>query len=465
MAFENFPTVFQDIFQQNMLARRFEDQLKALCAYRKTAFRLPVPIRSGESITYSRAGRISPVLSDLTPSLNTGLDNGVTGIGGVGAANPTYPFEQWSVFIGMRPYFLDLNLVQAKEVIADIFKQNQDNLVENAALSLDLQAMNVAFDAYLGGSTYIKSGSGTSYIVDNAKGLDTAFATTTIGGNTFPTGAPAPVSVSNPLSVVITHDDGTTEVNTITGVTPEGTNHAVENYAGSGAYSATLTLGTTATLTAGWTIKAADGPAIYRPNGKPNVSKLTATDTIGAQLIINAVAELRANGVKSPLADNTYPCYIDPIVDAQFFTDPQYQIMSQGTVDSPEFKGARVNKNFGVTFVPTTNSPAFTASAGVVARHAIVTGEKYLQMSPFAGTEEAIRSMPDMGVQKFDIVDDIVFVQRMPLDRAGQILSSGWYWIGGYAAPTDATITSAVLPSASAARNKRAVVVQVASAR
>jgi len=467
MAFENFPTVLQDIFQSNMLARRFEMQLGAKNAYRRTAFRLPVPVRSGESITYSRSGRISPVLSDLNPSANTGQDNGVTGIGGVGAANPTYPFEQWSVSIGMSPYFLDLNIIQNKETIADVFKQNQDNLAENAALSLDLRVMATAFGSYLSGSTFVKTdqgGAGTTVEVDNAVGLDKAFATTSIGGNTFPTGAPVAVSAGNPLSVTITHTNATVETNTVIGVLADTSNTSYEKAVGG--YSATLTFGTatSADLEVGCTITASDAPQIYRPNGKPNAYEIASTDTIGAQLIINAVAELRANNVPSPLIDGTYPCYIDPIVDAQFFTDPQYQIMSQGQFKSADFVNGRVSPNFGVTFVPTTNSPAFTGN-GVKLRHAIITGEKYVQQSPFAGTEEALKSMPDMGVSKFDFVDDIVFVQRMPLDRAGQILSSGWYWIGGYAAPTDATITSAVIPSASAARYKRAVVVQVASVR
>jgi hypothetical protein len=55
-------------------------------------------------------------------------------------------------------------------------------------------------------------------------------------------------------------------------------------------------------------------------------------------------------------------------------------------------------------------------------------------------------------------------VNRMPLDRAGQILSSMWYWIGGFVVPTNATITPAVIPTATAARYKCGVVIEVASA-
>jgi hypothetical protein len=469
VAFENFPTSLQPIFQQNMLDRAFQAQLSALCAYRKSAYRLPVEKRNGETMIYSRAGRISPVLDDLVPSANSGLDNGLTGIGGVGAGNPTYPFEQFSVGIGMRPYFLDLNLIQEQEVIANLFKQNVENLGESAALSLDLYAMNTAFKAYMSGNTFATGANSSATIhVDNVFGFDTQYTQATINGNTFSYGLPAPVSSANKQPVLIYPSAGgaPTAANVI-GVAVDGSNtSSLGPIIGA---SGTLTLDATVSIAEGDILVAGDAPAVFRPNGKQSAFGLANTDTIGAQLIINGVAELRANGVKPPLGNGTYPCYIDPIVDAQFFTDPQYQIMSQGQFQSPDFKNGRVSQNFGVTFVPTTNAPSFTltnsGSAQISVRHALISGEKYVQESPFQGTYDAIRSMPDMGVSDFRFVDDIVMVNRMPLDRAGQIMSQGWYWIGGFVAPTDVTINKAVIPSASAARYKRAAVIQVAASR
>jgi hypothetical protein len=69
-----------------------------------------------------------------------------------------------------------------------------------------------------------------------------------------------------------------------------------------------------------------------------------------------------------------------------------------------------------------------------------------------------------MGVADYRFNDDVVFVNRMPIERAGQIMSSMWYWIGGFVVPTFATITSAVIPTATAARYKGAIVVEVAAA-
>jgi hypothetical protein len=474
VAFENMPLALQEIFQQNMLDRRFLEQLSATNVYRKSAYKLPMPVRSGETMIYSRAGRISPSLQDLNPSSNVPLDNGLTA-GGVGTTNPTpYPVEQFLLSIAMRPSApIDLNLIQDQEVIASLFKQNVDNLAENAALSLDLQAAQFGFKAYESGRTFAAAaavgGGPVTVHVDNIYGFDTVFATGTFqNGATFPYGLPQPVSSGLPCNAVWIDSSAVSHAIVITAAVADVTNVSTmtANGLNIGA-SGTLTITGTPAIAEFDTIYALDAPTVLRPNGKLNRSQLTASDTIGAQLIINAVAELRRNGVKSPLGNGTYPCYIDPIVDAQFFTDPQYQIMSQGALESPDFKGARVNQNFGVTFIPTTNSPAYnfvnSVGTSLTARRALVVGNKWLQDSAFDGTESALRSLPDLGVADYRFVDDIVFVNRMPIDRAGQVLSSMWYWIGGLVVPTNATITPAVVPTATAARYKSACVVEVSS--
>jgi hypothetical protein len=488
MSFENMPSALLDIFQQNMLDRAFQESLEAINVFRRTTYKLPLPVRSGEQMIYTRAGKISPVFEDLAPSVNVPLDNGLTQ-GGVGTANPApYPFEQFSVTIGMLPGSpIDLNLVQNQETIASLFAQNMIELGENAALSMDLRAIRVALQAYEGGNTFATAASAgtgpTTVTVDNAIGFATAFATATFqNGATFPYGLPALVSSGNPLAAVLNHAGTKTNISVIgvaydnasvganglpTNVTGANNSSMAANGLNAG-WSGTLTISGAVTIDEGDSISAVDGSAILRPNGKLTRYAMDASDTIGAQLVINAVAALRRNGVKPPLSDGTYPCYIDPVVDAQFFTDPQYQIMSQGQVASADFHNARVSRNFGVTFIPTTNLPAYTltnhAAVSLTTRRALVCGEKWLQESPFAGVGPAIASLPDMGVADYRVVDDIVFVNRMPLDRAGQILSAMWYWIGGFVVPTFATITPAVIPTATAARYKSAVIIEVASA-
>ena len=98
MAFENMPAVLQQIFQQNMLDRRFQEQISTVNAYRQSAYRLEMETRSGEVMIYSRAGRISPSLEDIVPSTNNGIDNGLTGsVEGIGTSANVYPFEQFQI--------------------------------------------------------------------------------------------------------------------------------------------------------------------------------------------------------------------------------------------------------------------------------------------------------------------------------------------------------------------------------
>jgi hypothetical protein len=476
MAFENFPTVLQNIFQSNMLERKFWDQLESKKSYRGAAFRYPVEKRNGETMIYSRAGRITPVTGSLAPSINTGLDNGLTGIGGVGAANPTYPFEQWSVNIAQFAYSMDLNLVQAEEVIADIFKQNVVNLAENCTMSLDLIAAQALFRAYESGSSVITTAaSSTTQHVDNVIGLDKAFATASItnptgGTATFPYGSPQTVSPSNPLNVNIYPAAGGAPVpNTIIGVAVDGSNtsHMVCGQLVIGT-SGTVTLGTTYAAAKGDVIVAADAPAYIRPNGKLSRESLGLSDANGIQLIINAVAQLRKNNIAT-CADGTYVCFIDPTMEAQVYTDPQFQIMTQGEEQSPTFKNGRIARNFGVTFVPVTNAPVYTFTnyAGtpvqISTHRALVMGERALMDCPFAGTFDALRNVRD-GYADVRVVNDIVMVNRSPLDRFQQIMAMSWYWIGNFAVPTDATITADVMPQATPARYKRAICIEVAAA-
>lgn len=458
-----------------MLDRAFLEQLKASNNLRATAFRVPMPIRSGESMTYSRAGRIAPTIDDIAPANNVPLDNGLVA-GGNGSVNPApFPYEQYAVSIGMiEGDAIDLNLIANQETIANTFIQNSENLAEQAALALDLRVLRTGLRAYEGGQTFVLAATTAALTarVDSGFGFDTAFATGVFGRSavTYPYGLPQNTSPTYPISANILPAAGGGPIPVVvTGVAFEPTNVSSANVNGLNyGASAVLTFATAQTLAKGDVLTTADYQQALRPGGRLSRFALTPTDTIGAQLIINAVAALRRNGIKSPLANGTFPCYIDPVVDAQFFTDSQYQIMSQGQLESPDFQNARVSRNFGVTFIPTTNLPAYTFvnSAGltITSRRAIVCGAKWVQESPFEGTQKAIASLPDGGVIDYRFVNDIVFTNRMPLDRLGQILSSTWSFIGGFVVPTNATITSAVIPTATPSRYKNAVVVEVASA-
>jgi hypothetical protein len=51
-------------------------------------------------------------------------------------------------------------------------------------------------------------------------------------------------------------------------------------------------------------------------------------------------------------------------------------------------------------------------------------------------------------------------VTREPLDRLQQIVAQSWYWIGGFCVPTDVTVNTNIIPTATNSSYKRAVVVE-----
>jgi hypothetical protein len=475
--FENFPAILQGAFQQNLLDREFQDQLEALCVVRKAAFVKPQPIRSGEQMIYTRAGELVPVVDDMDPSTNTNTDNGLTNVGGVGASNPTYPIEQYALRIGLSGYALDLNLYQEKEVLADLFRQNIVNIGRQAALSLDLKCIGALEQAYESGRTWAtangtEAGGNTTVATDNIIGFNTGFAQTTIVGQSgsavFSYGLPSAAQLPNVM--VISQSAGTVQGPlTLVSTAPGGSNNSTMNVPGLpvGLSGSLVITGTGYSIVEGDIIVAVDAPAYYRPGAARSRYEMTAGNTATLQLFINAVAGFRLNGVRAPLPDGTFPCYIDPVLEAQLFTDPAFQILTQGDEQSSSFKTARVAKNFGLTFVPTTNLPVFPftniSGKSLVARRALICAERFIQEGPFAGAEQVVREQNGQGITDVRMVDRIAMVHRLPIDRFGQIMSQGWFYIGGFTVPTDATINSFVIPTATNARYKRAAVIEVAS--
>ncbi len=58
------------------------------------------------------------------------------------------------------------------------------------------------------------------------------------------------------------------------------------------------------------------------------------------------------------------------------------------------------------------------------------------------------------------LIDGIAMVTREPLDRLQQIIAQSWYWIGGFAVPTDVTTNSTIIPTATNSAYKRAVIIE-----
>jgi hypothetical protein len=137
MAFENLPAAFQSAFQQNMLDKRFQDQMEARSRLRRLVSKIPIPVRVGEQMIYTRAGELVPVLAADNPTNNTLTYDLGLNAPGVGSGNNSYPIEQWPIFIAERSQSLDCNIIMDEETLASFNRKKWDNLAKQAALSMD----------------------------------------------------------------------------------------------------------------------------------------------------------------------------------------------------------------------------------------------------------------------------------------------------------------------------------------
>lgn len=434
MSISNFPAALQGIIQQNFLEREFQDALQSKLGYRQIADRESFPNKIGETITKTRAGLKAPTITPMNPASNTNLDNGLS---------PTsWTMEQYTLSINQYGDTIDLNIVSDKVGLASQFLHNAKVNGIQAQQSVDRLARNALFNAYLGGNTSVNStlgSQGVTVSVDDIRGFQYVPVN----------GVMVPVSGSNTASVSI---NGTTY--TLTGATADVSNISLAPLGISGTltFSANVSV---ANGTSGNSVLHANAPTILRPNGRSTTAGLIGSDLLTMGLLLDAQAQLRNN---CPLIAENSKFYGDNKSFRQLFADQDFKILYQGQYGSEAYRNGQVFSLLGIDFVPTTE--AFTQAQGAVTvRRPILVAQGALVEGDFDGMAEAV------GVSENHIVhmvDDIVQVTRPPLDRLQQIIAQSWYWIGGYAVPTDVTANQNIIPTASNAYLKRAVLLETA---
>lgn len=439
MAIQNFPTALQPIIQQNMLEREFQDQIQSLIGFRAIARREQFPNKIGETVTKTRPGLKAPVTTPMTPSANTNLDNGLT--------PSTWTVEQYTLSIAMYGDTIDLNTVTNRVGIVEQFLQNAKTNGIQAAQSLDRLARNALFNAYMGGNTRVRVTLGAPALtisVDDIRGFQ----------NVFVNGVLTAVSGGNTMQVTVNAN-----VYTLTGATADGSNvsTAPGGISGTLTFSGNVTVadGTLNNTVTAYNSGAGVAPFILRPNGRGNTSAIVGTDLLTMGNVLDGVAYLRRNGV--PTVNGMYNLYLDPVSARQFFADPDFKQLFQGaTAAVKEFRMGRVVELVDVRVIPTTE--AFVQTLGTVTvRRPILVGDEALVEGDFAGMGQT--DTPDDNAI-IDMVDGIVQVTREPLDRLQQIIAQSWYWIGGFTAPTDQTVNTNIVPTASASYYKRGLVIE-----
>ena len=445
MSITNFPTQLQAAIQQGFLAREFENGLHSRLGFRQIADRERFSIGIGETITKTRKSLKTPVTTPLNPTSNTNFDNGLTPSG--------WGVEQYTMTLNQYGDTIDLNMVTSLAGIASQFLANGYTNGVQAMQSLDRIARNVLFGGaqngvggYLGGNTRVTTtitAAGTTIAVDDIRG----FQRVIVEGQV--------VAIGSTDGMTVTVGAG---VYTLIGATADATNVSTAP----GGISGTLTFSNNVAVadgTEGMAVTSAVAPSVIRPNNRDTTAAIAAGDFLQMSNVLAAVANLRRNNV--PTVDGRYNCYLDDLQMLGLYKDPEFQLLYRGEYGAEAYREARVTELLDVRFIPTTEAPqqaAVTASAGAIHR-AIVVGQGALVEGNFEGT--AFSNLPDRReTDLVEMIDDVCMVTREPLDRLRQIIAQSWYWIGGYALPTDVTASTDIIPTATNSYLKRGVVIE-----
>ena len=437
MGISNFPAILQPILQQGFLEREFQQAMASRLGYRACADRQEFAVGIGETLTKTRAGLKPSVVVPVAAATNTNLDNGLVPQG--------WGVEQYTLTLNHYAATTDLNMVTSRVGIAGQFLQNAAINGEQAARSLDELARNALFSPYFGGNTRVRVALGSAgpvVAVDDVRGFQLAFVN----------GVQVPVGSGNPLTATIGAG-----AYTVVGVAVDAVNlsTAPGGISGSLSLSGNCPVGDGAL---GNAVQASNASVIVRPAGRNATSALGAGDTLTIGCLLDAVSKLRMNAV--PEIDGAYNCYLDPVSSRQLFADPDFRQLFQGATSANQvFRQGMVNDFLGLRFVPTTEAyvQAHPTLAGAVVRRPIIVGQGALIEGDFAGMAANDVTPADSIVS---VVDGIAMVTREPIDRLQQIIAQSWYWIGGFCAPSDTMTNPTVVPTATNASYKRAVMVE-----
>jgi hypothetical protein len=435
VAIDSFPTSLQPIIQAGFLEREFQEYLQSVLGYRMAAVKEPISTNIGETITKTRPGLKAPVTTPMNPANNTNFDNGMT--------SSTWTVEQYTLTLNQYGDTIDLNTVTQKVGIVDQFMHNVRVNATQAGQSLDRLARNKLFGAYMGYNTRVRTTLGAPAATISVDDI-TGFGTVLVNGK--PTG----VSGSNTLPVLV----GST-VYQLQGVTADGSNvsTAFNGVSGTLTFTGNVTVSDGTALNA---VVATNAPQILRPNGRATTAGLLGTDLLTMSIILDGVAYLRRNAV--PAINGYYNVHLDPVSGRQLFADPDFKQLFQGQSSAKEFALGRVIELLDCRFIPTTEAPVQThpSLGNTNVRRPIICGAEALIEGDFDGM--GFENVPSDA--EVTMVDNVVQVVRPPLDRLQQIIAQSWYWIGDFCAPTDFTVNAAIVPTASAAYAKRAVVIE-----
>ena len=417
---EVVPASLQEILQNGLLDRTFEDALVPALLYDTLADNKPWAGAVGSQGIFTKGGLLTPSTTPVT---------------GSDASAGTYGFEQYKVNMDQYGFSIDTNMLLSAMALASKFLEDNKKLAIHAAQSINLLAQSALYGAVAGGQTWVTTGSSTSttLIVENANGFQNAVADlATTGSNPGEgltgqaTPTVVPVSGSNTLAVTI---NGV--ANTITGC-DLATN--------------TLTLGSAISASVGWAVLAATASPQVRPNARATGYNLVSGDIATLANFQSAVTRLRAMNV--PRIKGAFQAHVAPQTVEELFQDPNFLYAYRGRGDSPAYRdltpgdsmgqgGEFAGRFAGIDWIIDNVTPSYTNPGSVQVWQPIVCGEGCLVKAPFSEMADLISAMQAGSTVQVDEIAGVVRILRAPLDRFGQVLSSTWSWVGGYTVGTD----------------------------
>lgn len=413
MSINNLPTEIQAIILDETLDTVFDEALTNKHGYRTNADREVVGAGLGETIKKTRPALRAPVQTATTPAGLNDLDSGMT--------SSTPKLEQYELTLNEYKDMAKTNVVYDRIAIGSKFARDARGLAIQARDSLEMLSRNALFDTYMGGNTRVIApavSSANAIPVDDIRGF----------------------YVGQKVSV-----DGAAE-RVVTAVVAAGSNTST-SFRG---ISGTVTVdGAAFSATAGKDVRALDAPHIFRA-GDVATSALVTGKLTGAQ-ILAAVSRARDNG----LSDDQFDFITSNSQIKGLYEDAMFRDLFTGAHNSNEAKNGVISQMLGVRLVPSTMAPVQgDLHRGIlVAKGALVEGQ--FAETGYAGLANAVGSDPLVRVH-----DGVAHIIREPLDALKQIVTQSWVAVVGYAAPTDMHTTSAVIPTASAARFKRAIILE-----
>ncbi|MDE1998579.1 MAG: hypothetical protein KGI52_06605 [Burkholderiales bacterium] len=449
MPINNLPAALQSVIQTGQLEHAFRMPLRAKLGFRSIADQEPFPAGIGETITKTRTGLLPTVTTPMAPASNADITSGLT--------PQNYGIEQFILGVNQYAANMQLNIATSRTAIASLYVRNAMALSEQAARSVDALAQVQLFEAYCGGNTFVRvtlGATGPTIQVDDIRG----FRNTWDSAGRF-----QPVSGTNPINVTVG-----ASVYSLIGFAADGTNVSKTP----GGISGTLTFSTNVTLADGTlnnAVSSAVAPLVMRPmdnatNTVPasTVNGITTSlynaGRISMQMILQAKAQLSANGVPPVAETGMYHLYLSAKQAVGLFNDNDFKLLFRGEAKTPEYRRGIVADLLGAHLIETNLNPTGTFGANAV-QYGILCGSGALVEGGF--TSEAYRQAQQIDDDGLIVVaDGIAHVTREPLDALKQVVTQTWSYIGGFAVPSDITTNPQTIPTASNSAYKRAVLMQ-----